>query len=133
MTRHIKGVPGNMSAAHIAGRAIYARGPSSKEQVLGYASFGATSGAQEYNLGKAITSGWFVDLGGLIGLTDRAQHYYAGTEPEPKAMGSLATAREVKPFRPMSPQYRVSSRGPRADAPDCSVKAMPSHFAKVQS
>lgn len=131
MTKQIKGVPGNMSAAHIAGRTIYARGPSSKEQVLSYTSFGATSGAQDYNLGKAISTGWFVDLGGMIDLSDRAKHYYAGTEPEPKAMGSLATPREnVNAGLPMSAKHRPDTRG-RRDVPDYSVRAIPSTYAKV--
>lgn len=131
MTKHTKGVPGNMSAAHIAGRAIFARGPSTQEQVLGYTSFGTTAGAQSHNLGKAIASGWFVQLApDLIGLSEKARHYYAGTEPEPKQMGSLATPREnLHAMEPLSRKYHLNVKGPRADVPD--VRAYPSVYDKV--
>lgn len=128
----MKGVPGNTSAAYVAGRAIYARGPMNHEQLFSAVRFGVTAGAQLANLKKAVDYGWLVELSpSLIGLSEKAQHYYAGTEPAPREMGSLAMPRIVKPFKPMSPQYRVNSRGTRADAPDCSFKAKPSHFAKA--
>jgi hypothetical protein len=129
----IKGVPGPTSAAYIAGRSLFARGPGTREQVFQYARFGITAGAETANLNRAIENGWLVALtDNLVGLSDRAQHYYAGTEPAPKEMGSLATPREnVNAMKPLSARYRINPRGLRADAMDNSLKAMPSHHAKV--
>lgn len=132
--KNVKGVPGSNSAAYIAGRAIYARGPASQEQIFGYASFGKTSGAQTYNLGKAIANGWLIEIEGLVGLTEKARHYYAGTEPEPQEMGSLATPpTNVNAMRTLSAKYRLNPRGLRPNAMDNSLRAMPSHYAKAQS
>lgn len=129
---HIKGVPGVNSAAHIAGRAIYARGPVNHDQLFSLARFGVTTGAQSSNLKKAVDNDWLVDDEGVVRLSDRAQHYYAGTEPEPKQMGSLATPREnVNAMVALSSKYFINSKGLRNDAPDCSVKAFPSHYARV--
>jgi hypothetical protein len=128
---HIKGVPRQDTPAYIADKQLFARGPHPRADLFLLAKFGPTQGYQDAALKRAIDSGWFVEADGKVGLSTRAYHYYAGTEPEPKAMGSMATPREVKPFRPMSPQYRVSSRGLRADAMDNSQANMPSHFAKV--
>jgi hypothetical protein len=129
----MKGVPGSKSAAYIAGRAIYARGPSSQEQVFGYARFGQSHGAEAANLKRAIDIGWLKKQpDGFIGLSEKAQHYYAGTEPEPKEMGSLATPREnLHAMQPLSSKHRLNPRGLRADALDNSLAAMPSHFGKV--
>lgn len=134
MTTHIKGVPGTNSAAYIAGRAIYARGPVNHEQLFSLARFGVTAGAQSSNLKKAVDNGWLVDDEGVVRLSDRAQHYYAGTEPEPKPMGSLATPREnVNAGLPMTARHRPDTRGRRQDAMDNSLAAMPSHYARVAS
>lgn len=129
----IKGVPGNASASYIAGRSLFARGPSTREQVFQYARFGITAGAETANLNRAIESGWLVALSdNLVGLSERAQHYYAGTEPAPKEMGSMAAPREnVNAMKPLSARYRINPRGLRADAMDNSLKAMPSHWSKV--
>lgn len=131
MTTHIKGVPGTNSAAYIAGRAIYARGPVNHEQLFSLARFGVTAGTQSSNLKKAVDNGWLVDDEGVVRLSDRAQHYYAGTEPEPKPMGSLATPREnVNAMRELSSKFFQARRLIRADAPD--MRDFPSRYAKGQ-
>lgn len=129
----IKGVPGNASASHIAGRSLFARGPSTREQVFQFARFGITAGAETANLNRAIESGWLVALSdNLVGLSERAQHYYAGTEPAPKEMGSLAMPREnVNAMKPLSRKHYLNVKGTRADAWDTSTLAIPSHHAKV--
>lgn len=129
----MKNIPGNNWAGYIAAHALRARGSTNHKQLFSVAPFGAIAGAQMANLKRAIESGWLVALSdNLVGLSERAQHYYAGTEPAPKEMGSLATPHEnVNAIRPLSARYRINPRGMRADAMDNSLKAMPSHHAKV--
>lgn len=128
-----KGVPGNTSAAYVAGRALFARGPMNHEQLFAIGGFGTTAGAQLANLKKAVDFGWLTELSPtMVGLSEKAQHYYAGTEPAPKEMGSLATPREnVHAMAPLSRKHYLNVKGPRADAWDTSTRAIPSHHAKV--
>jgi hypothetical protein len=113
---------------------MFARGPQTKEGVLLLADFGHTAILQSKRLETAMKSGWLVEIGGLIHLSEYAMHYFEGTEPEPQApkppTGSLATPREnLHAMEPLSRKHFLNVKGPRADAPD--VRAYPSIYAKV--
>jgi hypothetical protein len=125
-------IPSKRESSYLAGKQIYADGPMLPAALFKLVDFGPRPSDRQESLDRAVRAGWLDLLAdGSVDLTEASCNYYDKEAPANKPQGSMATPREVKPFRPMSPQYRVNSRGLRADAPDCSVKAIPSHYAKV--
>ena len=117
--------------SYIAAEAMLQRAPLRIEEVFQLSDFGPI-GQRLAKLNATIDSGWLQYVpGGRLIVSQFAVDHFRKRPPAEKYVGSLATPRAVPAFKPKVPQLRAASRGLRADAPDCSVKAIPSHFGKV--
>lgn len=137
MTSKKKGTPSTESAAFRAALQMYVHGPQTSESILLLVDFGNTPGRQSAGLIRAMQTGWLIEIGGRVHISDYARHYFDGTEPEPQVpkppTGDVATPRvNVNAGLPLSAKYRLNVRGLRVDAMDNSHSAMPSHYAKGQ-
>jgi hypothetical protein len=82
-------------------------------------------------LEQAIRTGWLRRLDdGRIALTDFALEHFE-TAPTRKFVGQVAAPRVVDIMN--RKPYKTPARLGRTDAPDCSVRTMPSHYGKAEA
>jgi hypothetical protein len=135
-----RSIPPPNAAYYKAGEYIYREGPKTENELIDAGVFGVPLKARE-NLRRSLEVGWLVSTGGVVTCCKSAQEHYAsrfGTGPrslpdQPK--GQVVPPRFVDLLYgpPLSRKYIPNRRGPRIDAPDYSLAAIPSHWATKEA
>jgi hypothetical protein len=122
MTHH----PPKSSAAYQAAEYLHREGPKTEAELLATGIFGAKSDSAD-RLQCAIRSGWlrFTSIGTVARGVPAIEHFAS----KAKFVGKVAAPRQVDLMSRKA--YVPPKRLIRADAPDCSVRAWPSTYAKA--
>lgn len=134
MTIKCTRVPQKNCASYLAAKAMLTRPPLTPQEIFDLADFGPVK-SRMTKLSVAVRNGWLIELpGGRMIVSEFAQEHFNAPAPEPEYEGEPATPRvNVNAGLPLSAKWHLNSKGNRPGALDSSLKAMPSHFAKVQS
>lgn len=124
-------IPARNSTAYQASVYLHREGPQSELDLFAAVHFGKHPDVRRERLALAIEDGWLVRDGGLIDLSDVAREHFDGEPEAKKYVGKVAGPRQVDVLNCKA--YVPPKRFIRADAPDISVRAIPSFYGKGKS
>jgi hypothetical protein len=124
-------IPGRDTAPYKAAQYLYEEGPKSERDLLQAVDFGVSYKERD-NLQRAIRSGWLVTTpDGRIVCSDVALDHFDTRPTVEKYIGTPAGPRIIDVMN--RPPYKPAKPLRRADALDCSVRAIPSFYGKDQT
>jgi hypothetical protein len=125
-------IPSKDHPTYHAARLIYAEGSKTEQQLWsGECGFHERADCRAKQLERAIALNWLQRLpDGRIALADSTVEFFDTEPPKPKPKGQVAGPRIIDVMNRAA--YKPARQIRRADAWDNSVRAIPSHYAKVR-